>query len=157
MASLEEAISAALTSFRKLDQGRSAPTVMVRAQDQHVSASWREDLTYRLSVANLESCPELDSCPRHYVVIRSDLPLGTLAAMIVHAAGETGPASPETRAVVLCVPDEASLLSLFQTLEGCHLITEPDAPWNGQAMAIGFPPASGRRPELSHLPLLGNK
>jgi peptidyl-tRNA hydrolase len=101
----------------------------------------------------------------HYVIIRADLPLGFMAAQIVHAAGETSPGNipPETNAIVLSVPDEASLLSVHDRLTkaglGHHLVSEPDAPWNGQATAIGIPPAPRTciRPYLSSLPLLRGK
>lgn len=46
----------------------------------------------------------------HYIIIRSDLSRGFLATMITRAAGESGPAPPETYAVVLAVPDEKTLM-----------------------------------------------
>ncbi len=77
--------------------------------------------------------------PFHYVIVRRDLPLGVQAAMLVHAAGESGPASTGTYAVVLTVADEASLVSLDQRLRHIPhtLIRESDSPYGGQAMAIG--------------------
>jgi peptidyl-tRNA hydrolase PTH2 len=84
------------------------------------------------------------------------------AAQLTHAAGEssTGSLPPNTFAVVLQVPDEAALLAVHARLVAaaipCHLIREPDAPWNGQAMALGVAPLPRARvrPLLSNLPLL---
>lgn len=102
----------------------------------------------------------------HYVVVRSDLPLGFLAAQVVHAAGESSLARVPigTNAVVLAVPDEPALLAIAARLEAAGvahtLIREPDAPWHGAATAIGIEPVSDRstlRPLLSSLPLLGKE
>jgi hypothetical protein len=94
-------------------------------------------------------------------VIRDDLPLGTLAAMLVHAAGESSDRVPEsTNAVVLAVRSEAELIAVGVRLAAAGVahvvIDEPDAPWNGQKMAIGLAPAprSSVRRHLSILPLL---
>lgn len=97
----------------------------------------------------------------HYVVVRSDLPPGVLAAQIVHAAGESSPGNlPEsTHAVVLAVPGEEALERIFVRLVRSQVafkaICEPDAPWNGQMMAIGLVPApkSVLRRVLSDVPL----
>ena len=100
----------------------------------------------------------------HYVVVRSDLPIGFLAAQIVHAAGESAhdTVPPNTNAVVLAVQDENTLALLERQLkERCvpHVaVREPDAPWNGALTAIGFVPVQNRdkvRPFLRNLPLLG--
>lgn len=93
--------------------------------------------------------------------MRSDLPLGVLAAQIVHAAGESSPGSlPEaTHAVVLAVAGEEALERLLARLArsqvACRAIREPDAPWNGALMAIGVVPApkSALRKVLSDVPL----
>jgi len=64
--------------------------------------------------------------------------------MICHAAGETGPTEVGTFAVILSVPNEQSLMNLSSALAARghvhHLVVEPDAPYFGQAMAIGLPP-----------------
>lgn len=100
----------------------------------------------------------------HYVIVRADLPIGFLAAQVVHAAGESSPGRlPEgTNAVVLAVPNEAALRAMAERLAAAsvaHVVVhEPDAPWNGQMTAIGLFPVSNRgrlRPILSALPLLG--
>lgn len=97
------------------------------------------------------------------MVVRSDLPRGFLAAQVVHAAGETSPGGlPEgTHAVVLAVPDEVTLREVAASLDRADvahkLITEPDAPWNGAATAIGVEPVEDRsdlRRVLGRLPLL---
>lgn len=65
-----------------------------------------------------------------------------------------------TYAVALTVKDEASLRSLAETLAQAglprHLVIENDAPYEGQAMAIGIEPTDRRflKPYLSKLPLL---
>lgn len=75
--------------------------------------------------------------------------MGTLAAQLVHAAGETGPSKPGTHAVVLSAKDEKHLLKIEHQLSRNkikhHSIREPDSPWNGQLMAIGLYPISDRR------------
>jgi hypothetical protein len=90
--------------------------------------------------------------------------LGTLAAQLVHAAGETGPAYSGTHAVVLSAKNEDHLLWIEQELIKNkikhHSIREPDAPWNGQLMAIGLYPTSDRdsvKPVTKRLRLLGGK
>lgn len=94
----------------------------------------------------------------HYVIVRRDLPLGVQAAMLVHAAGESGPASTGTSAVVLTVADEESLLSLHRSMRSIPhtLIKEVDPPYHGQAMAIGalVSDRSEIRKLTSSLPLL---
>lgn len=81
--------------------------------------------------------------------MREDLPLGTLAAQLVHAAGETGPVEPGTHAVVLSARNEEHLLKIEHQLSSYqikhHNIREPDSPWNGELMAIGLYPISDRR------------
>jgi hypothetical protein len=64
-------------------------------------------------------------------------------------------------AVVLEVRDESSLLELDAALDAAgvshRLVLEPDAPWNGQATAIGIEPTKDRaklRPFLRKLKLL---
>lgn len=102
----------------------------------------------------------------HYVLVRSDLPLGFLAAQVVHAAGESSPGNlpHATNAVVLSVPDESTLREYCARLERAGVahvpIHEPDAPWLGQMTAIGIAPVADRRalrPLLSSLPLLGKE
>lgn len=101
--------------------------------------------------------------------MRSDLPVGVKLAQTVHAAGESAgewtrnnsqALPPNTHAVVLAAP---SLLALEQ-LEGKlksrdvphRAIREPDAPWNGQLMAIGLQPAQRElvRRLVSNFPLV---
>jgi hypothetical protein len=98
----------------------------------------------------------------HYVVIRRNLPLGILAANILHAGGESSPGDlPDgTNAVVLAVPDESALKAVAARLKlaGVRhvLVFEPDAPYNGELMAIGLVPGPREviRRLLSSLPLL---
>lgn len=92
------------------------------------------------------------------MILRHDLPVGTALAMAVHAAGESGHADPGTVAVVLAVADELALRALFAALDAGHehcpvLITEPDSPWHGQAMAIGFLTPHGKSKAVKHLRL----
>lgn len=101
----------------------------------------------------------------HYVIVRRDLPLGFLAAQVVHAAGESSPGDldPGTHAVVLAASSE-QLAALERQLskEGiAHVaIREPDPPWDGALTAIGVAPVTDRRPVrrlTSSLPLLGQR
>lgn len=106
----------------------------------------------------------LPSAPlHHYVIARADLPLGVLAAQIVHAAGESSGEVPSgTHAVCLAVPDEDSLERLCERLLRYDIpfvaIREPDAPWNGALMTVGIPPmvrTTNLRRAVSRLSLLG--
>jgi hypothetical protein len=69
----------------------------------------------------------------------------------VHAGGESvrQPVASGTHAVVLSVPDEASLLVVAECLSLYQidhvLIREPDEPYRNAAMAIGLAPVSDRR------------
>ena len=80
------------------------------------------------------------------MIVRSDLPRGIQAAMMVHAAGESSPGNlpPGTFAVVLAVHDEAALARVQEVLErkGVEFVAihEPDEPYNGQLMALGLKP-----------------
>lgn len=62
--------------------------------------------------------------------------------------------------MALTVPDEAALRALADSLERAglprHLIVEDDAPYQGQAMALGVVPTDRKRlkPYLSSFPLL---
>lgn len=86
-----------------------------------------------------------------------------LIAQTIHAAGESvrEPIPPETRACALAVSDEAALRALSARLYEAGvdhtLIEEPDAPWNGAAMALGIrptPKTPALKKLLSQLPLL---
>lgn len=97
----------------------------------------------------------------HYVIVRSDLPIGTIVAQTIHAAGESGGRVPKgTHAVALSVPHERALRRLEDRLVGMGIahaaIREPDPPHFGALMAIGLEPT--RDPEirraLRKLPLL---
>lgn len=99
-------------------------------------------------------------------MVRSDLPLGFLAAQIVHAAGESSPGNltTGTNAVVLSVPDEPALHLLKRRLQGAGVphvsVFEPDEPWCGSMTAIGLAPVADRRQVrrlLEDLPLLGKE
>lgn len=72
--------------------------------------------------------------------------------MILHAAGETGPAPPGI-AILLSCADEQELRRLAMLDKQSHLILECDGPYAGQAMALGFPPCDERKKHYSHLPL----
>jgi hypothetical protein len=98
-------------------------------------------------------------------VVRRDLPLGTLAAQLIHAAGVSSLGAelpPDTRAVALAVADEPALVRLSEALSLAGLphvrIHEPDPPWAGALMAIGVRPSSDRprlRRVLGRIPLFG--
>jgi hypothetical protein len=79
----------------------------------------------------------------HYCIVKSGLQKGLMAAMIVHAAGESsmGNLPSETRAVAL-EADEGKLAFLAQQLEVAgiaHQRIEED----GELYAIGIAPVGG--------------
>jgi len=83
----------------------------------------------------------------HYCITRADLPHGVQAAQLIHAAGESSPGNLDSRtfAFALVVNNEEELKNLSYDLFMAGIphksILEPDAPWNGQIMAIGVCPA----------------
>lgn len=100
----------------------------------------------------------------HYCIVRQDLPIGVLAAQLVHAAGEssTGDLKEGTYAVVLAASNELELKSIRKLLFARGVdhvaIHEPDPPYHGQLMAIGVVPKKKSQvyPHLSSIPLLRN-
>ena len=89
--------------------------------------------------------------PKHYIIVRKDLPVGVMAAMVVHAAGRTGSKVADyAHAVVLQVNDGESVVDLASKLAKAsveHLmILENEEPWNGAPMAIGIPPMEATAP-----------
>jgi hypothetical protein len=89
----------------------------------------------------------------HYVIVRDDLPAGVVAAMIVHAAGESAAKFNNdddgrfrgATAIVLSVPGLLELGALSDTLKVNHIqrveVSESSAPYTGQLMAVGVVPA----------------
>ena len=73
--------------------------------------------------------------------------------MILHAAGESGPAPPGSVAILLAAKDEDELRALATLDSESHLIVECDGPYAGQALAIGFPPRAQKRAAYNHLKL----
>lgn len=98
----------------------------------------------------------------HYCITRADLPHGTQAAQLIHAAGESSPGNIHsgTFAFALITPNEQALqdlsFALFMGGIPHKCIFEPDAPWTGQMMAIGVCPGPRKklRKYFSNLPLL---
>jgi len=98
----------------------------------------------------------------HYVIVREDLPLGVMAAQLVHAAGESSPGNlaDGTYAVVLACPDEATLerlaVRLLRAGVAFTAVREPDPPYCGALMALGLAPRhkSELQRHLSDVPLL---
>jgi Peptidyl-tRNA hydrolase PTH2 len=86
----------------------------------------------------------------HYIIVRADLPHGVQVAQTIHAAGESceGPLPSGTYAIALSVRDERELREVARRLWDAELphkvITEPDSPYDGQAMAIGLFPTRER-------------
>lgn len=86
----------------------------------------------------------------HYVIVRSDLPHGVQVAQTIHAAGESceGPLPSGTIAIALSAKNESQLEDIAGRLWEAEIphtvITEPDAPYNGQAMSIGIWPSHDR-------------
>lgn len=94
----------------------------------------------------------------HYIIVRRDLPLGVLAAMITHAAGESAAAYQASQgsfdgaiAVVLEAKNEPHLNEVHEYLKSrtiAHVsVHESNGTYSGQYMAIGVVP--GEREELS--------
>jgi len=106
--------------------------------------------------------PAVERVLHHYCIGRLDIPFGDLCAQLIHAAGESSPGNlpPDTRAVALGARSELDLLRLEQKLKKKNIphvaIREPDAPWNGQLMAIGITPChrSMVKKEVSNFPLI---
>jgi peptidyl-tRNA hydrolase len=100
------------------------------------------------------------------VIVRDDLPRGTLAAQVVHAAGESARLTPRlprgTHAVVLGATG-ARLLDLERALCAAGVphaaIREPDSPYHGALLAIGVQPAprASLKRHLGKLRLLGER
>jgi hypothetical protein len=92
------------------------------------------------------SSPAGPRAPAHICIVRRDLPLGTIAAQLIHAAGASSPGAlpSDTRAIALMVANEAELAAVVERLERAALphvvVREPDPPWSGALMAIGIPP-----------------
>lgn len=123
---------------------------------------WRGPGTKRPGISGFETrrtCHQLT----HYCICRDDLPRGTLAAQLLHAAGESSPGDLPTGtiAVALAAKSEDHLVFLEEKLRRLAIphkaIREPDAPWNGALMAIGIQPVADRnkvKKITSGLPLL---
>jgi hypothetical protein len=102
---------------------------------------------------------------RHFVIVREDLPEGVRGAMIIHATGESCEGHPKgTHAYALVARNEDHLMELAGRLWDAEIphvvVTEPDAPYNDQAMAIGIFPTQDKAKVdrvTSSLPLLGGK
>lgn len=100
---------------------------------------------------NLEAGRFDSPSPRyHYCIVRDDLPRGTLAAQLIHAAGESSErVATGTHAVALAAKDEAHLSRIEAKLQRRGIshtaIREPDSPYNGALMAIGIEPVADRR------------
>lgn len=93
----------------------------------------------------------------HYGITRSDIPTITQTVQLWHAAGESSPGKlPQgTFARVLMVENEKALKELgwelFRAGIKVTMIFEPDAPWNGQLMAIGVEPILSGTPKYKQI------
>lgn len=106
----------------------------------------------------------------HYIIVRRDLPLGTMAAMITHAAGESAAryrgnsdstfytGDDDTTfmgsvAVVLGVDSVAQLLKTSHKLNAANIpyvgVEESSPPYDGAYMALGLVPIE--RDKVSNL------
>lgn len=104
----------------------------------------------------------------HYIIVRRDLPLGVIAAMVCHAAGESAvlyqdPYDGRFRgatAVVLEAKDERWLNDYAEYLRQHDIqnveVHESGGPFNGQFMAIGIVPCDREKiaKRLEHLQVL---
>ncbi len=79
------------------------------------------------------------------MITRRDLPLGSLVAQVVHAAGESarlGDLPPDTHAVVLAVEDEGALADLERrlVLAGVAIVAFREPALDNSLTAIGLVP-----------------
>lgn len=168
MPSFEDVLERCERRFQELRR-RGARTVVRDLGHGHTQVSVElgpEPLDNRPRGATLDSCSINDKPLTHYVVTRSDLPLGFLAAQVAHAAGESSPGNldPGTYAVVLDARSEQELAAVERRLQLAGIahvaVREPDAPYLGALTAIGLVPVQDRataRRALSSLPLLGKR
>lgn len=89
----------------------------------------------------------------HYVIVRRDLPLGVVCAMITHAAGESASLYEDpydgrfrgATAVVLEAKDEVHLELIQEYLTANKIqhvaVHEAGGPYSGRFLAIGLVPA----------------
>lgn len=111
---------------------------------------------------SLGTCIAINQYLTHYCVVRADIPFGAQAAQLIHAAGYSvsEPVPPDSYAIALHVPDESELRALAGRLEAAQiehrLIVESDAPYAGQAMALGIKPMDRKslKPLLSSYALV---
>jgi hypothetical protein len=106
------------------------------------------------------------SAPTQHIVLHQSVRNhpGVCAVQAAHAAGESvqgGPASGDTHVVALVAERSEDLESLSVTLTfaGIHhvVIREPDAPYNGAAVAVGVAPVVDRevvKPHVAHFKVL---
>ena len=137
-------------------------THLLLERDSNVSKkTWRTQ-TLLIWPSDLGSKSLRDGIFAHYCVVRNDVPLGVLAAQLLHAAGESSPGNlpSGTIAVALSAEDEIELLRVEQRLLKYDIphvsIREPDAPFYGELMAIGIKPGlkSQLRKHFSNLKLI---
>lgn len=94
----------------------------------------------------------------HYIIVRRDLPLGVCAAMIAHAAGESGALYQDengrfrnARAVVLAVDNEVALYRVGAKLFKNNIqfvdVVESGEIYKDQYMAIGLVPIESEKVE----------
>lgn len=105
----------------------------------------------------------IDSKPlTQYIIVRKDLPLGTIAAQVAHAAGSSSDRHPEgTYVVVLAAESEDHLQRIGERISEAGIqntpVFEVDPPYANSLMAIGLNLVRDRsavRSVLSSLPLL---
>jgi hypothetical protein len=101
----------------------------------------------------------------HYCIVRDDLPVGVIAAQLVHAAGESNPSGKKCYSVVLSanIDKLAFVESMLNHEQISHVaVREPDLPYDGDLMAIGVHPCIREqslelREIVKKLPLLKGK
>jgi hypothetical protein len=94
--------------------------------------------------------------PAQYVLVRKDLPIYVQMVNVGHACGEailTAPISKRTVIRLLHVENEGELLEYYEKLKAkgfnLALVNEPDAPYNGAAMAFATEPLTERTSAIS--------
>lgn len=96
--------------------------------------------------------------PVQYVLVRRDIPISKQVIFIAHAKSEAirvAPIDPRTILRALWVEDEDQLLAYLVKLRaknfGVTVSHEPEAPWNGEPIALSTEPMTERVSAISKI------
>ena len=77
----------------------------------------------------------------HYCIVRSDLTISTIAAQLIHAAGESNPKGIRCYSVALRADNLEEIEQKLKDASIPHIaIREVDPPYNNELLAIGICP-----------------